>query len=210
MGHQTNILNRKRKKTKSLKPKHGSEPPPRLFRPLAVFILLMIINMKIRLPQPQSDPNLPAYRSDISASLSHMFSNRGFLTKTKLKFVDIPSSHPHKAMFMLILLLSGDIESNPGPTGPAPKSMFPCAVCQQHVSWKHSAVECDNCDVWLHRSCASLTSSQYNRIEDESWTCYCCRSINPASFVFKAYNLNTSNSFEPLVSIPGDNSSVHL
>ena len=166
----------------------------------------MIINMKIRLPQPQSDPNLPAYRSDTSASLSHMFSNRGFLTKTKLKFVDIPSSHPHKAMFMLILLLSGDIESNPGPTGPAPKSMFPCAVCQQHVSWKHSAVECDNCDVWLHRSCASLTSSQYNRIEDESWTCYCCRSINPASFVFKAYNLNTSNSFEPLASIPGDDS----
>ena len=66
-----------------------------------------------------------------SASLLHMFSNNGFLTRIKLKFVDIPASRPCRSVILLILLLSGDIESNPGPPEPAPKSMFPCAICQQ-------------------------------------------------------------------------------
>ena len=215
MGYHTNTLNLKYFKKKKLKStEFRSEPILKLFWPIALLTLIIILNLKVKarlLIQQQSQkvpvpPTSYKYRPDISVGLSHMLSNRVLPTKTKLKFVDILPISPRKAAAMLILLLSGDIESNPGPTVPAPKSMFPCAVCQQHVSWKHSAVECDNCDVWLHRSCASLSNSQYNRLEDESWTCYCCRSINPASFVFKSHNLNTSNSFEPLASIPGDDS----
>ena len=85
-------------------------------------------------------------------------------------------------------------------------TMFPCAVCQLEVSWTQQAVACDNCDVWLHKSCASLNSAEFNDIENCSWTCYCCRSVNVESFIYKAFNLNISNSFQPLAGIPGDDS----
>ena len=90
---------------------------------------------------------------------------------------------------MLLLLLTGDIEGNPGP---ATYAMFPCGVCQLHVSWTHEAVACD---VWLHKSCVSLDSVNYSEIENHTWKCYCCRSVNVSSFIYKAYNLNVSNSF---------------
>ena len=65
---------------------------------------------------------------------------------------------------------------------------------------------CDFCDVWLHKSCASLNSADFGDISNHSWQCYCCRSINTSSFVFQTYNLNVSNSFDPLAGIPGDDS----
>ena len=84
--------------------------------------------------------------------------------------------------------------------------MFPCGVCQREVSWSHKAVACDNCDVWHHKSCASLNSAEFDTIENHSWRCHCCRSVNLSSFLYKAYNLNVSNSFDPLAGIPGDDS----
>ena len=84
--------------------------------------------------------------------------------------------------------------------------MFPCGVCQQHVCWSHKAVACDYCDVWIHKSCASLNSSYFDKLETDylSWRCYCCRSINVLSFIYRAYNISTSNSFAPLATIPGE------
>ena len=84
--------------------------------------------------------------------------------------------------------------------------MFPCAVCQQHVSWAHKAVACDNCDVWLHKTCASINSEVFDNIRNQSWQCFCCRSVQNASFTYRSYNLTTSNSFEALSNIPGDDS----
>ena len=88
----------------------------------------------------------------------------------------------------------------------AAKDMFPCGVCQQHVSWSSKAVKCENCEVWIHKTCTSLISAECSNTEGTSWQCYCCRSVNVNSFVYRAYNLNTSNSFEPLAGIPGDDS----
>ena len=109
-------------------------------------------------------------------------------------------------LVMLLLLLSGDISLNPGPLS---DGLFPCGVCQLAVSWSHKAVACDNCDVWVHKSCASMDSVMYEQVENLTWKCYCCRSVNVSSFVINAYNLPTANSFAPLACIPGDDS-VHL
>jgi len=46
----------------------------------------------------------------------------------------------------------------------------------------------------------------YDQMENFSWKCYCCRSVNVTSFVINAYNLSVSNSFAPLATIPGDDS----
>jgi len=47
---------------------------------------------------------------------------------------------------------------------------------------------------------------QYANIEGERWNCYACGSVNCSSFLYHGYNLNVSNSYEPLAGIPGDDS----
>ena len=107
------------------------------------------------------------------------------------------------AVSFISLLLAGDIESNPGPVAPP---MYPCAVCQLGVNWSHQAVACEKCDVWIHKSCASMDSATDANMENCDWKCYGCKSNNCSSFLYHAYNLNVSNSFPPLAGIPGDNS----
>jgi len=61
-------------------------------------------------------------------------------------------------LVMLLLLMSGNIALNPGPVN---EVMFPCGVCQLAVNWSHKAVACDNCSVWVHKSCASMDTPMY-------------------------------------------------
>ena len=51
-----------------------------------------------------------------------------------------------------------------------------------------------------------MTSAEYEGIEDKSWQCYCCRSVNNESFIYHPFNLEVSNRFSPLADIPGDDS----
>ena len=71
-------------------------------------------------------------------------------------------------------------------------------------------VQCDNseCKIWIHKNCAStLTDSVFEDISDMSWQCYWGQCVQgQQSFIYQAYNLNISNSFAPLVSLPCDNS----
>ena len=127
----------------------------------------------------------------------------------RLRKYDSPDRSPSTFAALIMLALSGDIELNPGPPTKKDqpiKAIFPCGVCQLAVNWSDRAVECENCKVWLHKTCASLDSTEFNDIENASWNCYCCRSVNVSSFIYNAYNLNVSNSFSPLAGIPGDDS----
>ena len=62
--------------------------------------------------------------------------------------------------FTLVLLLSGDVHLNPGPS-----AAFPCRVCQKEVLDSDPAVQCDQCDMWVHVTCdCSLTINDYNEM----------------------------------------------
>ena len=130
--------------------------------------------------------------------------NTCYLTNMyRLHKSEIPERDPSTFATLILLALSGDIALNPGP-------VFTCGVCQLAVSWSHKAVACDNCSIWVHKSCASLDSAIYDQLENLSWKCYCCRSDNVSSFVYNAYNLNVSNSFAPLAGIADeDGTSIH-
>ena len=134
--------------------------------------------------------------------LTDICTNTCYLTNMRrlYKFV-LPDRAPSTFAAMIMLALSGDIALNPGPT-------FTCGVCQLVVSWSHKAVACDNCSVWVHKSCASLDSATYDQLENLSWKCYCCRSVNVSSFVYNAYNVNVSNSFAPLAGILDDDGAI--
>jgi len=117
----------------------------------------------------------------------------------------------------MLLLLSGDVEVNPGPRA---GSVYPCDYCELPVNWSHRAVCCDDCSMWYHKSCTSMNSEMYNMLnnnhDDESiyWPCYKCDHKNTSVWcshrnvpvhVYNSFVLDTANSFAPL---SGDTSSV--
>lgn len=69
----------------------------------------------------------------------------------------------------LLLIISGQVESDPGPYKPK----YPCQVCTRAVKWVQRALACDNCDNWCHVSCMSMTSDDYQLLSNTSTTWFC-------------------------------------
>ena len=92
-------------------------------------------------------------------------------TLSKMKLKD------YKAFFQILILLSGDVALNHGPT------QYPCSFCGNGVG--AGSVNCTLCNKWIHSKCKGLTRSQVialSRTADLNFTCRVCRdSQNPAS-----------------------------
>ena len=104
-----------------------------------------------------------------------------------------------KSLLSCLLLLCGDIQSNPGPGRNA--QVYLCGLCELPVTWKQDGLCYDCCDVWHHRSCIELCSADYDMLAKHShvqWLCCRCDSINITSFTFHSFELTTSNFFNPL------------
>ena len=56
------------------------------------------------------------------------------------------------------LLLSGDIEANPGPN-----SIYPCGYCEHPVTWDHQRAIC--CDIWYHSICLEVSSKNVELLQ---------------------------------------------
>ncbi|WAR06007.1 LORF2-like protein [Mya arenaria] len=112
------------------------------------------------------------------------------------------SKHPPSracTLLTCLLLLCGDIESNPGP---ANTPVYPCGLCEMPVTWEHhDGLCCDGCDIWHHRSCIELCSADYDLLakhKSVQWLCCKCDSVNMTSFTFRSFELSTTNSFHCL------------
>ncbi len=108
-----------------------------------------------------------------------------------------------KSLLICILLVCGDIESNPGPTSTA--HVYPCGLCERPVTCDHyDGLCCDGCDIWHHRSCIELCSADYDMLVKHShvqWLCCKCDSVNITSFTYRSFELTTSNPFYPLTQL---------
>ena len=95
--------------------------------------------------------------------------------------------------WLAILLLSGDIQSNPGPA-----NTCHCTVCQRKVRNNDAAVSCDSCQNWSHTNCVGILEDEYQRlISTDSFTFYCprCTLAELPSFPSSPeHDLNTSGS----------------
>ena len=97
---------------------------------------------------------------------------------------------------LLIIILSGDIQLNPGPS-----SIYPCGYCELPVTWNHfRAVCCDNCSLCYHSECIELSSDRINLLQysNISWICCKCDSQNVDSFTYHSYEFEVSNRFSLL------------
>ena len=125
-----------------------------------------------------------------------------------------PKSEPRNNSVLNIffmLMLSGDIQQNPGP---GLGSIYPCGYCEIAVNWSHRALCCDTCDIWYHKSCLGLCTEAFKHLEDHnelSYVCNKCDHMNYATGLYHSYELELSNYFEPLSSIqsPNDSRRIH-
>ena len=76
----------------------------------------------------------------------------------------------------LLLLMSGNVHSNPGP-------IFPCSVCAGKVTWRGKSVQCCTCSKWVHLRCSQLSLSNFRALgSSHSWSCPTCRNtVTPPS-----------------------------
>ena len=78
----------------------------------------------------------------------------------------------HAVMTMLVLLvLSGDVEANPGPM------CHPCTICSMCVRNNQQAILCSKCGLWTHPKCCGVSIPEYQKLsdrEDDSWLCPGC------------------------------------
>ena len=99
-------------------------------------------------------------------STRRLIDQLNLLALSKLKFTN------HSKFFKFILLLSGDIEINPGPTH------YPCSVCEKGVRSK--GVFCTDCGFWVHPKCDNISNLEYkilSKISSKEFTysCSLCR-----------------------------------
>jgi len=72
---------------------------------------------------------------------------------------------------VLVLILSSDVEQNPGPV------RFPCSVCYKPVCVNQCILLCDVCDYWCHCRCCGVDAPTYISFQNArvfSWTCPKC------------------------------------
>lgn len=83
--------------------------------------------------------------------------------------------HPNNEtirLLHLILLLSGDVECNPGPRPPR----FPCGICMKAVRKQDTGIFCEECKFWHHTKCIDMSLREYENLgnSDDDWFCFKC------------------------------------
>ena len=101
-------------------------------------------------------------------SFSVVFLKVGQIAAAKLTHYSTKPHRPSDALRpRLCLLLSGDVQQNPGPT-----TKYPCSV-YTHVTSRGVIYQCNNCKNWVHVKCSKLQSTNEYR-QDKKWACSSC------------------------------------
>jgi len=107
------------------------------------------------------------------------------IRKTTLK-----SGSRQTAIILLLLMIGGDVQMNPGPKA---STIYPCGPCELKVSWAHRAVCCDECSLWYHKSCIEMCTPDYEQLQNSnvSWLCCKCYTANYHVGLFRSYTVDT-------------------
>ena len=59
-------------------------------------------------------------------------------------------------LLLNLLLLCGDINTNPGPNW-----KYPCGSYKKPVKSNQHGIQCDSCDSWIHTCCLGMNNDEY-------------------------------------------------
>ena len=116
----------------------------------------------------------------------------------KSKTMNINFSKSPTGWLSALLIISGDLEVNPGPRTRTAKPKYPCGICSRACTDKQDAIQCDTCDIWSHRKCLKMPISLYkaNQNPDYSWHCCNCGMPTFDSDLFNSLEIPISHSHE--------------
>ena len=97
-----------------------------------------------------------------------------------------------------ILVLSGDVELNPGPSR---NWKYPCTACAKPVKKNQQGIQCDGCDLWTHATCGRVNQETYDKLKGD-WYCPTCvqaelpffNSSLPSDTHYSVADISNSNS----------------
>ena len=117
--------------------------------------------------------------------------------------LDKPSRPRCHLVILLSLVVSGQVEVNPGPNIDQSVPLDPCGVCDANVDDHHKALLCDDCQAWYHNSCTGISIEQYDDLlnySNFSWKCVLCDSVNFHSAItgVSLESLSSVNTFDLL------------
>ena len=106
-----------------------------------------------------------------------------FLVVQYLCHNNYPSKKQSPKLILTLLLISGNVELNPGPTS----IKYPCVECARAVKFGPSIV-CGQCNVWYHQECAGMNSTIFecymNATIEMQWICIKCGLPNILASLF--------------------------
>ena len=136
------------------------------------------------------------------------FKSRPMQHGMQLKYLNCRSTPYQVNLVMVILLLSGDVQLNPGPPTRTPK--YHCGVCSKNVNSNHKAMECEDCFTWYHIKCVNMGDNMYQvhmHHNSHTWVCFKFGIPNfTSSSLFTTFTV--SNSFQLLADLPNDSSII--
>ena len=64
------------------------------------------------------------------------------------------------------------------------KKDYPCLKCTVHVKKNEEAIQCNQCDLWVHRACSGIVNELWVHLVDQSesegrifWSCRACKTF---------------------------------
>ena len=121
--------------------------------------------------------------------LSNLCLHKKLLPRPPYIYSPTPS-HPPRFFILLMLILGGDVEINPGHGA---KSTFCCGYCDLAINWSQKGICCDDCSLWFHtcKTCVDISSGEYGRLSNITveWKWFSNVIRQTAAVVFTPMNL---------------------
>ena len=70
---------------------------------------------------------------------------------------------------------------------------FPCKICLKAVANSHHAIQCDNCNIWVHVKCNKINTQIYTFLQKSSAVWYC---IKCSEEIYPFLNISNKELFE--------------
>ena len=70
---------------------------------------------------------------------------------------------------------------------------FPCKICCKSVANSHHAIQCDNCNIWVHVKCNRINTETYKFLQKSSVAWYCIRCSEE---IYSFLNVSNEEPFE--------------
>ena len=113
---------------------------------------------------------------------------------------NVTKGKPLRLNFYMLLILSGDIETNPGPRGPSNKPV--CEECQRTIAKNHYFVTCAECSCNYHIIHCGVSKAEYERISQNLGPDFVCEVCFNKQLPFA--DLETFDSLDEEVVLPLD------